>query len=96
MNLIMRKQGEDKTDECIRLAAKFSAYMVCTDHKEAWRVLQRARELGLDMPFPLSFAEFLAGQHGSGARGFVIDNADVLLQRLANGVPLLGISATSL
>ena len=50
--------------------------------------------MGLDIPFPLTWHEFATGiYHGSGIRGFVIDNLDMCIQQVTN-VPVRAVSLT--
>ncbi len=51
-----------------------------------------AKEMGLEIPPPLTFDEFMSGQFYDGnTRKFAIDNADTLFQHIL-GVPITAIS----
>jgi hypothetical protein len=93
MKTIIMPRGAGKTTKAIEIAAEGFLYMVVRDRREVQRVAAIARERGLDIPFPLTFDEFLGRQfHGRGIRGFVIDGADALLARLASGVPVAAVT----
>lgn len=82
-----------KTAKLIHISAETSAYIIVRSIKEARRVFHRAEEMGLDIPFPLSYSEFIYGLYsGKNIKGFLIDDADALLQSLSKGVPILAIS----
>ncbi len=93
MQIISRKRRMGKTTELIRMSAETFAYIVVPTKNDASKVSQMAREMGLDIPFPLSFDEFIRGQYyGKNIKGFLIDNADMLLQYMSKGVAIKAIS----
>jgi hypothetical protein len=58
-------------------------YIICHTHGEAYRIAQKAKELGYNIPFPIDYVEFLRHEYsGQTIRAFLIDNADFLLQSL--------------
>lgn len=84
MKIISRARGHGKTYEAIRAAAETHAYLVVADKREAQRVAEQADKMGLRILFPITFDEFLRDRlSGSWVKKVVIDNADMLLQRLA-------------
>lgn len=99
MKIIARSRGQGKTTLIIEEAAKTYSYIVCIDYEEARRIAKQAQEMGLSIPFPLTFHEFEnLGFYPAGVDGFCIDNADLLFQRLlsqyARGRPVNAISYT--
>lgn len=85
-----RRSG--KTQRMIERSARDWLYIVCIDRREVQRVFKLAREQGLDIPFPLTFDEFLRGSYCSrGVRGVLIDNIDVAVQRMSK-VPIVSVS----
>lgn len=93
MQIILRKKQMGKTAELIRMSAETLAYIVVPTKNDASKVSQMAKEMGLDIPFPLSFDEFIRGQYyGKNIKGFLIDNADMLLQYMSKGVAIKAIS----
>lgn len=96
MRMIVSPRGAGKTTEAIKIAAENFAYIVCHSLDEAYRVAQQARAEGLDIPFPLTFDEFVTGafcRGGRGVRAIIVDNVDMLLALLAQGVPVLAATA---
>lgn len=84
MNFIIRPRGFGKTTDLIRLAAQNDYYMVVHTQYEADRVFKQAKTMGLTIPFPITYDNFLEKRYaGSNIKGLVIDNADLLLQHLA-------------
>lgn len=100
MDIISSSRHSGKTKALIDRAAKDFLCIVCLDPQEATRITEIAKIMGLDIPLPLSFGEFVAGDFpgrglkGHGIRGFVIDNADLLIHRLAREVPVEALSFT--
>lgn len=97
MNLIHRNIRQGKTETLIRLCAEQGGYMVVLNQKEAHRVAERARELDLTIPFPLTFDELLKGQfNATNCSPLWIDNVDELLLHLARGATIGAASLTNL
>jgi hypothetical protein len=70
---------------------------VCLTKKEASRIFHQARDMGLDIKFPLSAEEFHHGDfyppgcHG----GFIFDNLDAMLRQWARGVTVKAVTWTA-
>lgn len=104
MKLILRARGEGKTTELIHLAAKERLCIICLSKEECNRIMEQSKQLGCDIPDPRTFYEFFRGYHnsyntmitrdGKNIKGFAIDNADMLLQQLAQGTPIEYITMT--
>lgn len=95
MEVYARGRQEGKTTDLIRLAARQFLYIVCIDRREAARVAAEARAMNLDIPSPLTWGEFAAGEYyGQGIRGFVIDNLDLCVQQMTT-VPVKAVSLTA-
>jgi len=94
MNVIHLKKGEGKTVEAIKIAHDTYSYLVVKDMERATKVYHYAIENGYQIPFPIKFETFLNKKyHGKGIKGFVIDDADLLLSKMVN-VPLKAITLT--
>ena len=79
MRIIYGSAGSGKTMQLIRIAVKHEAI-----------------KLGYDILFPLTYREFLDNKYyKSGIKGFLIDNADMMLQELSEG-KLAGYSYTTM
>ena len=95
MRIIYGPAGSGKTTQLIKIAAKHDYYMVVKSAAEARRVKHEAIKLGYDILFPLTYREFLDNKYyKSGIKGFLIDNADMMLQELSEG-KLAGYSYTT-
>lgn len=95
MKVIALPKGEGKTTELIKIASDGFYYMVVHSGDEAARVQKMAQSMGLDIPFPLTYNEFInKGYNRTGIRGFVIDNVDMLLQYISS-VPIQAITLTT-
>jgi len=88
MKIVVSSRGMGKTTLCILESAASGAHIVCANHAEAYRIAEQAKEMGKEIPFPLTYDEFIRGEYsGKGVRGLLIDNADRLLQYMAK-VPI--------
>lgn len=77
MNIILQPRASGKTTELIRQSALKHIPIVVFNHRRAWWLAQKARKMGLEIPFPLSLDESLR-HHGYPA--VLIDDADQILQ----------------
>jgi len=94
MKVISRPRGMGKTTELIKMSAKENQYIVCSTYNDCTRVFRQAQSLGLDIPFPITFDEFIRREYyGKGIKGFLIDNADLLLQHMSS-VPIEAVTIT--
>lgn len=93
MKVIIGPRATGKTTKLIEIAAEGFYYIVCRTKEHSGLIFQEAKRMELDIPFPITFDEFRNGRfHGKGIRGFVIDDAEVLLQYLAGSVPVKAVS----
>jgi len=93
---IIGGKGSGKTTELIKLAEKHFAYLVVRDRKTAYWVAEKAKQEGKDIPFPLTYDEFIRGRfYRGGIRCFIIDDAGTLLSYMARGVELKAFSIDS-
>lgn len=89
METILKKRGEGKTFDLIKISAETGEYIVC---RNPYFVANEARKIGVSIPFPLTYDEFLRGQYyGKGVIGLLIDDVDELVNRIAN-VPVNAIT----
>lgn len=83
MNIILRPRGAGKTTDAIKICAENHAYMIVMNQKRATEVFHHAKKIGYDIPFPLTFEEFLEGHyHPAGVKKVFIDDLDLLLRYL--------------
>lgn len=92
MDIIVGAPRSGKTDQLIKMAANDYSYIICHNRDEAQRIANKAREVGLAIPSPITYDEFISVRYNAaGVRGFLIDNAECLLQRMAGRVELKGL-----
>ena len=94
MEVILRARQTGKTAELIKRAGNCNGYIVCHDRNSVQQVANLARQMKIDINFPLTLEEFLNRQyHGVGVKKFHIDNVEFLL-RLLSEVPIETITLT--
>lgn len=80
MKYIIKESGKGKTVDCIKECEKIKkSIIVCFSLQEAGRVADTARELGINIPMPITFDEALSLKN-SYYEYFIIDNIDMILQ----------------
>jgi hypothetical protein len=84
-------KGSGKTTLLIRKSAETGAYIVCRSHNEASRLQIAAKEIGLSIPLPITYSEFLAGQYAKHIHGFLIDDLHGLFDQITN-IPILAVT----
>jgi len=72
-----------KTSELIRMTHNNGKYIVCHNHKEAYRIAEVARESKFNIQFPLTYQEFVNRRYSGGIPALLIDNVDALIQYMA-------------
>lgn len=78
MQIVLKPSSSGKTTDLIKLCAESTqGYIVCPLRKDCDRVFAQAKEMGLKIPFPLSWDEFIKGQYyPSGIGQVFIDDLD--------------------
>ncbi len=95
MEKIIMVKGAGKTRELLKRSSENGFYIVCSSKNEAEKISRIAQERGLKIPFPITHDEFKAQRFcGRGIKGFLIDNADMLLQSMGGGVEVGAITMT--
>ena len=85
MEIIVKKRGTGRTLELIKKSNKTGGYIVCMSQKESERILSHSQELGLNIPMPITYEEFINKRyHSKGIKNFLIDNVEDLLQTLTD------------
>ena len=93
MNIICRGRCEGKTTELIKLAHNDGGVIVCLSQDEAYRISIEAEKMKMDISYPITFNEFIEGRfYKPGIESFYIDNAELLIQKMARGVPVKAIT----
>ena len=93
MKVILKARNAGKTIELIKLSAKNGGYIICRSMEEASGIQKTAIKMGLSIPFPISWDEFIKKRYyAKGIKSFLIDNADDLLQELCKNIKLEAIT----
>lgn len=92
MTLITGKRGTGKSTWLLHESARTMQYIVCSHHAVAVSLQRAAQNLGLDIPFPLTYDEFVHQKfYGKGIKGFLIDNVEFLFQYISGSVPVTAV-----
>ena len=87
-----------KTTRLIERSAKEGIYILVANKEMARCVADQAKEMGLDIPFPVTVGEYLRGNkfQGSSIRrdGLLIDDLDMVLDLLFRGIPIREVTLT--
>lgn len=86
MKKIILERGKGKTTELIKISSETGDYIVCASIDEAAYIQSMANELGLRIPLPITYNEFLKGYYGRQISGFLIDNVERLLYSISDKV----------
>lgn len=94
MKFIARPRKAGKTTELIREAEKSYSHIICPDYRSANIIWAHALELGVVIPYPITWDEFKTGKYyGAGIDSFMIDDADIILQNMSP-LPIKAITVT--
>lgn len=95
MIIIAQPRATGKTTALIRLSAEKGYYIVTANLLRANDIREKAFILGLKIPLPITWQEFLDGRfYARGVNGFLVDDAEQLIQYIARGVPVEAITIT--
>jgi hypothetical protein len=93
MNIICRGRCEGKTTELIKLAHDDGGTIVCLSQDEAYRISVTAEKMKMNISYPITFNEFIGGRfYKPGIKSFYIDNAELLIQKMARNIPVKAIT----
>lgn len=83
-------RGTGRTTELIRKCAEYNyAVIVCPNRAMANFTFSMAREMGMNIPMPITFKEFAEGRaYFRNVDAFLIDNLEFVLSSMARGVPI--------
>lgn len=102
MDLILAGRGQGKTTRLIQIAAAAreagqNTYIVSLHNERARYVAQLARQMGLSIPFPLTYLEAQMTAPGLGVEALCLDDVDDFLrQQMREWVPTRPILAAAL
>lgn len=88
--LIFGDRHSGKTTELIKESARTGAYIVVSCRNEAHNVFRSAKELGLDILFPLTVTDIISEYPSSYIlqKGILIDNLEEIISRLFNYITI--------
>lgn len=88
--LILGDRQSGKTTELIKESARTGAYIVVSCRKEAHNVFRSAKELGLDILFPLTVTDIISEYPSSYIlqKGILIDNLEEIISHLFNYITI--------
>ena len=90
MRLIAGNKASGKTTKAIEASAREWKYIVAKDFSEVRNIVQKAKEMKLDIPYPVTIDELLGynlNRTSMKVDGIIIDNALDVLQKIIN-VPI--------
>lgn len=79
--MIIKPRQTGRTTELIKMAAENNLYIVTTDRQRALFIVKMARDLGLNIPFPITLRELPVCPYSSFIKEVLIDDADHILER---------------
>lgn len=92
MKIIYRKKQTGKTTELINISSGTGQYIVCRSFDNCGQIANMARKLGKHILYPMSYREFTQGHFARTIKGFLIDDVEMLLCYMTNGVPVSAIT----
>ncbi len=81
MRIIYGDRGSGKTLELIKISHAERKYIVTTTFDEARRIAKCAKDIGLDIPFPISVSE-LPIVRGAKIDSVLVDNMEMIIPLL--------------
>ena len=98
MNIVIGERCSGKTTRLIERSAQEGEYILVANKAMARCIADQAKEMGLDIPFPVTLDEYLRGNkfQGSSIRrdGLLIDDLDMVLNRMFRGIPIREVTLT--
>lgn len=90
---IIKPRRSGKTSELIKISYDKWYYIACKDKNECDRVFRMAKELGYDIPFPITFSDILSYRINEvNTKGILIENVDMFLMAACPNPPIKGFS----
>lgn len=93
MKIIAWPRQSGRTTEIIKMCAREGGYIVTRDLDAAYQVREQARIMGLVIPFPLTYREFINKKYyPRGVEKVYIDDVEALLYYIAPEVKIEAVS----
>lgn len=98
--VIVGDRRSGKSSELIRLSASKGIYILVSNKKRAHALAAQAREMGINIPFPVTLHEWLQSStrfHGSVIRrdGLLIDDIDAVIRELFSPININAVTITT-
>lgn len=99
MKAIIKQRNKGKTTEAIELCAAENAagrltYMVSASHVHALDAARLAETMGLNMPFPMTFSEYIRDDYGARVVGVIIDDVDLCVAQFRGRARVIAVTMT--
>lgn len=96
MNIIYKSRGKGKTTELIKMSAEKNLYILVADKNRQREVFNLARDLNLNILFPITVEDYFRSDklRGCFINTILIDDADYVLQQIFNTVVIDTITIT--
>jgi hypothetical protein len=92
---IIGERRSGKTTELIRRSAETGAYILVANKSTASLIFKQAKMNDYDIPYPITINEVLSGKSNYVmSKGILIDELDMILSGLFNGVPIHAVTIT--
>lgn len=90
--LVVGKRQSGRSTKLIREAAKYNyALIVCSNKREAGNTYRMAREMGYNIPYPITFNDFVKkNYYGRNVQVLLFDNLDKSIKEYTD-VPIVKI-----
>ncbi len=87
MNLVIAGRGKGKTTELIRLSNGLNKPIVVSGYSKVTHIKKMAKEMGLEIPEPLTVSEWLSHKSVRGInQSCLVDDLDIVLHDLGLNV----------
>lgn len=96
-DIIVGSRGSGKSTELIKMSAETGLYILTGTKSQAEYLFNQARELGLNIPFPVTWEDYVKGRlQGTYIQkdGVLIDEASHILSRALQGIPIKAVTWT--
>ena len=96
--VIVGNRQSGKTTELIKMSAKNNIYILVANYPRAYYLFQQARDMGYEIPFPVTLHEYLYSNRFVGSiirrDGLYIDDVEDVLTELFKPIEIKAITVT--
>lgn len=94
MNLIIGGENSGKTIELLKISAEKGIPIICATKQKCLSLKEKAKKLNLNIPEPMSVAEFIETADFSKINDILIDDLDFVLEVLLSSLNINLVCAT--